>query len=142
MTLSSRTRNLIAAAALTMMGLAMARQQWSAFDRERQLDTGGMTVEGTVLDVRMDRYESVARVEYTPSGQPSRTREIAVSPPFANAPYHAREEKQITVRYLPHDDDVVHIAGASEASSWSMVFTAALFALAGWVMRLGLRAED
>lgn len=142
MAVSNRTRNFFSAAALSVAGLAMAWQQWSAYNQERLLDAGGVTAQGTVIDVRVDKYESTVRVEYTPPGGSPLTREVGVSRAVAMALRNDHARKEVTIRYLPHDQEVADIAGGSAVDGTKVLFTLGLFGLAAWALRLALRTED
>jgi len=131
--MSDSTRNYIVAALLALMGLLLLRQQWIAHDRQSQLDANGVTTQGTTLDVRSDKYESVAVVEFAGRNGAVMTRDVPVSKAFANILVREGRERSVQVRYLPYDESVVDIVGASEASRWTAGFVLALFGLAAWV---------
>lgn len=92
--------------------------------------------------MRSDKFESAVRVVFTPSGGSPVTRELGVPRTFANALPYGHAGKEVTMRYLPHDQQVADIAGASAASGWSALSTVALFGLAVWVLWRTLRAQD
>lgn len=140
--MSNRTRNYIVAGLLLMMGLLMVRQQWIAHDRTARLDAGGVVTQGMTRDVRVDRYESVAVVEFAVGDEDARRRDVPVSRAFANRLLGEGRVREVSVRYLPDDPDVADIVGASEVSGLAIAFTLGLFVLAGWVFRRARRDED
>lgn len=131
--MSDRLRNQLTIAGLVVMALTLLLQQWWAHDRVSRLDRHGVVTPGVTRDVRSDKFESFALVEFTSREGRTRTLEVPVSKAFAVVLIRQGRERPVNVRYLPHDDSVADIVGASETSAWTIALALGLLGIAGWV---------
>ena len=128
----NQIRSYLLAGALAIMGVAVARQEWLVFEREWRLDAEGVITQGAVRGIRMNKYESIALVEYAVPGEAMRVREVPVSRPFAREVQASGGIFYVKVRYLPQDQKVVDVLRASQASVWGGLVVLALLALSAW----------
>jgi len=131
--MSDRLRNHLTIVGLVVMALTLFLQQWWAHDRTSRLDRHGVIAPGMTRDVRSDKFESFALVEFTSREGQTRTLEVPVSRAFAVALIRQGRERPVNVRYLPHDDRIADIAGASETSGLTVALALGLLGVAGWV---------
>ena len=104
--ISKKTGNYLAALALALMGIALARQEWLVFQREARLKSGGgggVITQGVVRGVRAKKHETNALVEYAVPGEGMRVREVPVSRPFVHEIKTGEKTLHVKVRYLPQD---------------------------------------
>lgn len=136
----NQTRSYLLAAALAIMGIALARQEWLVFERESRLNAEGVITQGAVRSIRVNKYESIALVEYAVPGEGLRVREVPVSRPFAHEVQAGGRVPNVKVRYLPQDPKVADVLNASQSSVWGVPVVLGLLALSAWSFNRARRA--